>query len=157
MTFGVSAYGTRLSAFALSVCCVAASAAHATLGGSYASVETDRARMAARHVATPRPGFVAHTLAPTPRMILREYTRPDGRVFAIAWQGPGRPDLRQALGRYFQMMNADSPARVRGARRPLAVNRADFVLSTGGHPGGMWGVAYLPSLMPAGVTPDDIK
>ncbi len=128
------------------------SPANATLGSAASSVETDRAHMAARHVMQTRAGYAVHTLATPSGSALREFTRPDGTVFAVAWQGPARPDLRQALGPYFDKLNAANPPRARGGRHvPLTVNRSDLVVRSGGHSGAFYGVAYVPGLVPAGV------
>lgn len=83
---------------------------------------------------------------------MREFTRADGKVFAVAWEGPARPDLRQALGPYFDVLNAANPPRVRGGRHiPLTVNQADLVVRSGGHSGAFHGVAYVPGMVPTGV------
>ena len=76
--------------------------------------------------------------------LVREFTRADGTVFAVTWRGPGRPDLRQLLGDHFQTLQADNVRNGPRTRRPLSVNRSDFIVRTGGHSGAFWGVAFLP-------------
>ncbi len=143
--------GTALLAVA-----VTAAAANATLGARYATVEADRAHMSAQHSVSSGVGYTLHTLT-APSGVLREYTGSDGKVFAIAWQGQARPDLRQALGPYFDELNADNPPRTRGGRHmPLTANREDLVVRSGGHSGAFWGVAYVPAMMPPGVSPTDL-
>ena len=133
-----------------------AGGARATLGASYATVELDRAHILARHAVSSSAGYTLHILT-TPGGVLREYTGPNGKVFAVAWQGQARPDLRQALGPYFDRLNADNPPRTRGGRHiPLTSNRDDLVVRSGGHSGAFWGVAYVPGMMPAGVSPTDL-
>jgi hypothetical protein len=108
--------------------------------------------MSARHAVRSEAGYSVHTLT-TSAGVVREFTRPDGRVFAVAWRGPGRPDLRQALGPYFDELNAANPPRVRGGRHiPLTANRSDLVVRSGGHSGAFFGVAYVPGLTPASVS-----
>ena len=130
-----------------------ANPASATLGASYVSVETDRAHMSAHHAVASQVAYTVHSLTTPSGSVLREFTRPDGKVFAVAWQGPARPDLRQALGPYFDELNAANPPRARGGRHiPLTANRSDLVVRSGGHSGGFFGVAYVPGLVPAGVS-----
>ena len=89
---------------------------------------------------------------------MREFTRADGAVFAVAWQGPARPDLRQALGPYFDKLNAANPPRIRGGRHvPLSANQPDLVVRSGGHSGAFYGVAYVPGMVPAGVSPANLR
>ena len=84
--------------------------------------------------------------------VAREFIRPDGTVFAVSWQGPQRPNLRQLFGdSYFSRFQADnkSNARIR-MRRALTSTHSDFVVRTGGHSGAFWGFAYLPQTAPGG-------
>jgi hypothetical protein len=144
-------------ATALIAASLAAGPAGATLGAPFASIERDRAHMRATHVVAARAAYSVHSLT-APNGVLREFTRADGTVFAVAWQGPARPDLRQALGPYFDELNAANPRRVRGGRHiPLAANRSDLVVRSGGHSGAFFGVAYVPGLVPAGVTPAELR
>lgn len=112
--------------------------------------------MSAQHAASSRSGYTLHTLT-VPGGVVREYTGADGKVFAVSWQGQARPDLRQALGPYFEKLNAENPPRTRGGRHtPLTASRADLIVRSGGHSGAFWGVAYVPGMMPAGVAPTDL-
>jgi hypothetical protein len=55
-------------------------------------------------------------------------------------------------------MQADNvPSVSRRGRRPLRVDRRDFVLRSGGHSGAFWGVAYLPAEIPAGFSAGDLS
>lgn len=142
----------RVSAIAI-VATITAGAAHATLGAAYESVELDRARLGARHVMASQARYAVHLLT-TPGGLLREFTRPDGAVFAVTWRGAGRPNLRQALGPYFDVLNAANPPHRRGGRHiPLTASQSDLVVRSGGHSGAFYGVAYVPALVPVGVTP----
>ena len=78
-------------------------------------------------------------------------------MFAVTWRGPGRPDLRQLLGEHFQTLQDDNVRRGPRTRRPLSVSRSDFIVRTGGHPGGFWGVAFLPQSPPAGFSTAELK
>jgi hypothetical protein len=87
---------------------------------------------------------------------VREYVLSSGVVFAVAWSGPRMPNLRQLLGSYFESYRDEAAARSPG-RRPIAIDRPDLVVQSGGHPRAFHGRAYLPQRMPAGVSSDDIK
>jgi hypothetical protein len=143
---------------ALIACVVAASPALAALGGAYASVATDRAHFAARVVSTSAATHTVHALTLPNGGTVKEFTRPDGTVFAVTWSGRGRPDLRQLLGPWFDVMQADNAARTGPPhRRPLSVSRSTFVLQSGGHSGAFWGKALLPNLAPAGFSANDLQ
>jgi len=146
-------------------CAAAASAgllgalpAHAALGGAYASIATDRAHLAARLQSTSAATHTLHTLTLGNGGMVREFSRPDGTVFAVTWRAPGRPDLRQLLGDHFQTLQSETARHaVRGRRLPMMVNRSDFMVVSGGHSGAFWGVAYLPQAAPPGFSPSELK
>jgi len=138
---------------------ISAAPAHAVLGGSYNTIETDRLHMAAQVRTSAAASFSVHALTLANGAVVREFTRGDGTVFAVDWRGPGRPDLRQLLGSYFDILQTDNaiPVGRRRTRRPLAVNRADLVIQTAGHPGAFQGVAILPKQAPTGFSAADLK
>jgi len=139
-------------------CSTYAATAHAALGAAYSSVETDRIHLSAKIKSTAAATYTAHALTLANGGVVTELTRPDGMVFAVTWRGPGRPDLRQLLGSHFDTLQADNATRVgRRIRRPMVVNRADFIVQTGGHSGAFWGVALLPQMEPAGFSANDLK
>ena len=136
-----------------------AHAAAAGLGGAMESVEADRVRFAARMSSTGAAGYAVHALKMPNGGVVREFTRPDGMVFAVTWRGPGRPDLHQLLGSLlFDRFQSDNvmPAG-RRTHTPLASDHADFVVQTGGRPGAFWGVAFLPQAAPSGFSPSSIR
>jgi hypothetical protein len=102
--------------------------------------------------------FSVHTLTLANHGVVKEFTRSDGTVFAITWHAPGRPDLRQLLGGYFDAVQTDNvlPGG-RRTRKPLAVNRSDFVVQSGGHPGAFFGAAVLPHMAPSGFSGRDLQ
>jgi hypothetical protein len=145
--------------FTLSSVCglMAASLAHATLGGGADTVETDRARFAARAAASMGANFTIQTLTSPNGGVVKEFVGPDGVVFAVSWRGPGRPDLQQLLGDRFAVMQTDNLRSGPRRKIPLTVNRADFILHSGGHPGAFWGRAYLPQALPSGFSGADFQ
>jgi len=143
---------------ALTACALFASPALAALGGAYASVAADRSHFAARVASTSAATHTIHTLTLPNGGTVKEYTRSDGTVFAVAWSGRGRPDLRQLLGPWFDVMQADNAVRTGPPRRrPLSVGRSNFIVHSGGHSGAFWGLALLPGLAPAGFSANDLK
>ena len=74
-----------------------------------------------------------------------------GVVFAVTWQGAMMPNLHQLLGEQaFQAVLAQQVAQHHGAQNPANIHTADYVVQTWGHMGSLHGMAYLPTLMPAG-------
>jgi hypothetical protein len=131
-----------------------APAAWASLGAGRESIERDRASLAATHTVTAASTHTVHALTQANGVRVREFERPDGTVFAVTWQGQGRPDLRLLLGDSFQVMQADNAPRAgRRPRTPLAVHRPGLLIQSGGHSGAFWGIAYLPKAAPDGFTP----
>jgi hypothetical protein len=134
------------------------SPAFAALGGTYNSVASDRAHFSARIVSASAATHTVHTLTLPNGGTVKEFTRPDGTVFAVSWRGRGRPDLRQLLGPWFDVMQADNAVRVGPPRRrPIGVSRSNFVVQSGGHSGAFWGVAMLPGASPAGLSANDLR
>lgn len=131
--------------------------AHAYLGGAYATVEADRAHLAAQLHSTSAATHTVHTLTLANGGMVKEYSRSDGTVFAVTWRAAGRPDLRQLLGEHFDALQQDNRRIGRRTRRPLAVSRPDFIVQSGGHSGAFWGAAFLPQLAPPGFSANDLR
>lgn len=132
--------------------------AYAGLGRGYDSVDTDRLMLGARVTSTSAGAYTVHTLTLPNQGVVKEFTRADGRVFAVVWRAPGRPDLRQVLSDSFNTVQADNEHRVgRRTRRPIGVNRSDLVVQSGGHPGAFWGAAVMTPLEPQGFSASDLK
>jgi hypothetical protein len=120
-------------------------------------VEADRAHMAASRASRAAGTYAVDVMTLANGGTVKEFSRPDGMVFAVAWMGPGRPDLRQLLGSHFSTVQTDNLRRGPRTRRPLTVNRTDFVVRSGGHSGAFWGVAILPGATPAGFSAADMR
>jgi hypothetical protein len=134
------------------------SGAIAGLGGKAPSIQADRAQLGASLHATPQAGRTTYAMALPNGAAVKEFTNATGAVFAVTWSGPGKPDLRALLGSHFQALQAASRVRDPRFRRvPPQVHQSDLVIQTGGHMGYFWGVAYIPSLAPAGFSVADLK
>ena len=134
--------------------------AHAELGGSLSGVVADGVRMGARVASTPMGRYTRHDLTRANGGTVHELTNASGQVFAVSWSGPGKPDLRSLLGVHFTKFQAanDTVGRTMHAlRRPPQVNEADLQIQTGGHMGWFHGVAFIPSLAPAGFSTNDLS
>jgi Protein of unknown function (DUF2844) len=132
--------------------------AAAALGGDETSIETDRVHMqAALLQVTPADAYTVHAIQTASGITVREYASPTGSVFAVAWQGRWQPDLRQVLGPYFAQYLQAAAGIKRARRGPLVIQQADFVLELGGQPRAFVGRAYVPRLMPQGVTTERIR
>ena len=130
--------------------------AFATLGETSASTEADRASMKADVRTLPARNYAIHEIQTPSGTTLREYVSQQGMVFAVAWEGPLMPDLRQALGRYFDRYTGAANAK-RSGRRQVAIRESDLVVQSGGHMRSFSGRAYLPQLLPQGVTLDELR
>lgn len=135
------------------------SSAFASLGGDASSVEADRAKMQASLQTTKTDSFTVHEVHTPARTVIREYVSPGGRVFGVSWTGPFIPDMQQILGDHFQQyVSAAKAASSPGSgRRPLHIEQPNFVLHNSGHMRFYSGKAYDPSLLPQGVTANDVR
>jgi len=88
--------------------------------------------------------------------IVTEYLTSTGVVFAVSWHGPFLPDLHQVLGNYFA--NYQSAARQPVVRRRLVrLSSPDIVIESSGRMRAFTGRAWVPALLPTGVTAADIQ
>jgi len=87
---------------------------------------------------------------------IREYVLPNNVVFAVAWQGPVRPDMNALLGNYFHRAASAGAGKPRGTG-PLIDRSDDFQIESVGRPGNFFGKAILPRLLPANVRAEDVR
>jgi hypothetical protein len=130
--------------------------ASATLGENSTSTEIDRVSMKATLRMLPTVKYTVHEIQTPSGTTVREYVSSAGTVFAVAWQGPVMPDLRQALGIYFDRYT-EAASRKHAGHRHLAIREPDLVVQSNGHMRSFSGRAYLPQLLPQGVTVDEIR
>jgi len=89
---------------------------------------------------------------------VKEFINSAGIVFAVSWQGPWRPDLKQLLGSYYTIFQQENAKRVTArARAPGVISSQDFVIKTRGHAHAFQGLAYVESMLPAGVQPSELQ
>ena len=151
----------RLSLFGWSVLCVAlvstSMPANATLGEAVSTVNSDAQQLRASARVTQANGYEVHEMQMGGATV-REYAS-DGKVFAVAWQGSARPDLKRLLGSYYpQLQQAVQAEKAqRAGRHPVSIAQGDLVIQMGGHQRAFIGHAYLRSAMPASMKAEDIR
>ena len=148
-------FGLRLA------CCVLLAAGPtapgwAALGEPESSVSVDSGHFrASLHIAG-RPSFSVHELRTPAGTLIREFVAPSGAVFAVSWQGPYLPSMSLLLGQNFQRY-ANAPRSAGSSRSHLLIDQPDLVVHALGHIRSYAGVAYLPQLLPAGVSEEQLR
>ena len=130
----------------------------AALGEPVDSVESDRESLTAvRGAMTAHRDYTVHEIK-TESTVVREYVSPAGIIFAIAWNGMVHPDLTELLGSYAgEYQEALRQTQRKQGRRQLQVKTNRVVVQKWGHIRDMKGRAYVPDLIPPGVSVDAIK
>jgi hypothetical protein len=131
---------------------------HASLGDNLASVTKDhKALHATSRTSTTQSAYSVEEIT-TDASTIREYLSPAGVVFGIAWGGLSHPDLSSLLGsyknEYQQALQNDTSPR---GRRHSQIKSDRVVVEKWGHMRNMKGRAYIPALIPAGVTAYEIQ
>jgi hypothetical protein len=130
--------------------------ASAALGASADSIGADRVKAKATVRIRSRAAYTVHELTTPSGTVVHEYLNPSGKVFGVAWSGPAMPDLRQLLGDHFDTYTGLAKSGRRGhAHRSLA--HEDLVVHSTGRLRAFSGQAYLQTLIPNGVSPDEIR
>ncbi len=132
------------------------SVAGATLGEPETSISAETQLNRASLKDSDYGSYRVHEMQLPSGTVLREYAGLDGKVFAVAWNGPFVPNLRQTLGGYFAEFAAQA-GDAHGTRKHLEVHQPDLVVESAGHMRAHHGLAYLPQSLPSGVTPGDLR
>lgn len=133
--------------------------AQAALGESADSVESDRRALSAGQRGTQvRNRYTIQEIA-SDNTVVREYVSPSGIVFGIAWNGLTYPNLTPLLGSYASEYQAalKQVQRKPGFKRRQVVKTERVVVEKWGHMRNLQGRAYVPALIPPGVSVDEIK
>lgn len=134
----------------------AAPVALAALGEPASSVAADEARLAAsRRQRTARGTHHVEHLSSEARTV-REYVSPAGIVFAVCWDGVTPPDL-SILGAWADPVRRAVAEQGAPRSRARRVETGGAVVETWGHMRAVRGRAYVPALVPPGVTLDEIR
>ncbi len=140
-------------ALALAMACAPAAA---TLGDEVSSVAADGAQLQAKVDVAAGFRFDVHRLQLPSGIVVKEYVSPAGMVFALSWQGPDLPDLQQIMGRYFETYVAALNSQD-GSGGQRAVEQQGLVVQSGGHMRAFYGRAYVPLMLPNGVSAKEIQ
>ncbi|HEY3657724.1 MAG TPA: DUF2844 domain-containing protein [Steroidobacteraceae bacterium] len=130
--------------------------ASAALGEPEATVTDDVQQLKGSVKSMQRSNYRVHEIQLPSGTILREFAALDGNIFAVAWSGPAIPNLRQALGRYFDVYAAAAKVKHAGHRH-LEIQQNDLVVQSSGHMRAFSGRAYLPQSLPAGITVAELR
>lgn len=133
--------------------------ARAGLGEDVSSVQADQARMQGSLRTTQTQNYTVHEIRAATGTVVREYVTGSGKVFAVAWQGPWPPDMRQILAGYFEQYQQAAQAQLssRSGRRPLLIEQPGLVVQSGGHLRSFAGRAYVPEMLPPDVSREAIR
>jgi hypothetical protein len=131
----------------------------ASLGGDVTTVEADLAKMQGSLRTTSNNSYTLHEIQTSTGVAVKEYVATSGKVFAVTWQGPIHPDLRQLLGTYFDAFTQAEQAQraQRRGRGPVQIQEPGLVVQVAGHMRAFFGKAYVPQMLPAGIRAEDIR
>jgi len=150
----------RLRTAAAVAVALAASSAHAALGEPAASVTVEQAQLHAARRQTFGPQVQVHTLQWADGSQVRQYAGPDGRIYAVAWNTRGKPQLALLLGshydRYVAAVRAAQRARP-GIQHAGQWPDGELVVEAVAHGTVFSGRAYLSTMIPAGQGRDAIR
>ena len=143
----------------LSASLLGALPAFAGLGEESTSIDADQAHVQGARRITQAANYTVHEIKAPTGTIVREYVSASGQVFGVAWQGPWPPDMRQILANYFETFRqaAEAQTNSHAGRRPLVINHPELVMHSGGHMRSFAGHAYVPAMLPQGVTAETIQ
>ena len=128
---------------------------HAALGEPEATAAGDAQQLRGSIKSMQRTTYRVHEIQLPSGTVLREFAGLDGTVFAVAWEGPALPDLRQALGRYFDSyVGAQKLKRGRGR---FDMQEGGLVVQSHGHMRAFSGRAYLSQSLPAGTSLEEVR
>ena len=132
--------------------------AQAALGESTDSLTSDKkALMTVRSAKITSSNYTVHELQ-SATMTVREYVSSSGVIFGIAWNGLTHPDLTPLLGNYAsEHRKAASHTKRQPGSRYAKIKSDNIVVEKWGHMRRLQGRAYIPALIPEGVSVDEIK
>lgn len=132
--------------------------AAATLGQGADSIARDRQALSATKGISKKLAKCTFQEVNTEGTAIREYQNSSGIVFGIAWNGMVPPDLNTLLGSYAgEYQQAKKQTARRYGQKRAKVTSSNVVVETWGHMRNLQGRAYVPALLPEGVSANDIK
>jgi hypothetical protein len=130
----------------------------AALGEPVDSIAADqKALSAVQPSPTVKNGYTVQEIRSN-AFVLREYVSLAGIVFAVAWNGLIHPDLTPLLGShagaYEEALRQTPP---KPGSRHLQVKTGQIIVEKWGQMRNLQGRAYVPALLPPGVSADEIQ
>jgi hypothetical protein len=101
-------------------------------------------------------GYEVHELTTSAGVHVREYLS-NGKVFAVSWQGPFIPDLKQMLGAYYSRYAQAASSQPESGHRHLRIAQPGLVVESNGRMRAFYGRAWDPALLPPNFAPADIR
>jgi hypothetical protein len=147
-----SALGAGLLLWAL----VRPTAAYAGLGDSSVSIARDRAAMRSSLNTVSMKGYDVQELTDESGATVREYVSSAGTVFALTWSGTQVPDLKLLLSTYYDRYVAAAQTH-RTGHHVLSIATPELVMTVVRFQRKSSGQVYAPSLMPSGVTRQELR
>ncbi len=153
----MSSYGRvlRMTIFGLAV--AISVPMFAELGGQMDTIAADAAHMKATRRVTATAKYAVHEMKADSGTVVREYVSPQGKVFAVSWEGPYKPDLRQLMGAANFEAYTTAAARVKAHGGPRRYEVNGLVVEVSGHQRDFHGRAYLQQDVPAGTDVAEIQ
>lgn len=131
---------------------------YAALGGNRDSISDDQRSLHARsHKRTSKTNYSVEEIT-TDATTVREYVTSSGIIFALTWNGHTHPDLQPLLGTYSTEYaeSHNKMAKNNGKRRQKLATQ-NIIVEKWGHMRNLKGRAYVPNLLPSGVTIEDLQ
>lgn len=129
----------------------------AMLGESTTTVEQDRTMLQGTASIEAKAGFSVHHLQAA-GVTVREYSSPSGIVFGIAWKHQTGPlNLEQLFGAYYGEYGRAVARQPRQSQRYHLIETDHIIVERGGRMGATWGRVWIPSLLPPGLSKDQIQ
>jgi hypothetical protein len=145
-----------VTASAATPCLASLGRAPSSFAGT-SSVHQARALAAASGTTAGSTSYSVSTTTLTGGTTVREYVGADGVVFAVTWNGPFLPDLRELLGQHFTTLTNESARQPKAGRGQVRVARPDVTIESGGHMRAYAGRAWINSRLPAGFDTDTLE
>ncbi len=137
---------------------LASASVFASLGGPESSIHRDTQKLnATKKVVHSMKNYSIHELD-SHGTLIREYISSSGIVFGIAWRGLVHPELGSLLGSYAAEYSIlfEKNLKQNGARTS-SIRTDNIVVEKWGHMRNLAGHAFIPSLLPEGLSPNEIR
>jgi len=145
-----------MAAAAVALTLLPLAAAQAGLGENTDSLPRDYAAMSGTLSVTPMQSYDVHQIVSSTGTTVREYATHAGRVFAVTWSGSQVPDLKNLLGSSFKRYLSLAQTH-RTGHHVLSINTPDLVMTSIRTQRSATGQAYIPTLMPSGVSRRELR